>query len=140
MAGAVAAGFISLQNDSQSNCGCNRFKSRVFFLSASEAHGHRVDAWSARRSADGNGHHHRRRRNGTPGTQCDARRPHESARGLFWLWFLGVILGLLISVLSELAQEFRQLINMAMMPLYFISGVLRSEVHPSDLQSLMRIS
>src|SRR3546814_10915851 len=42
----------------------------------------------------------------------------------FGLWFLGVSLGLLISVLSELAQEFRQIINMAMMPLYFISGVM----------------
>lgn len=43
---------------------------------------------------------------------------------LFGLWLLGVSLGLIISVLSELAPEFRQIINMAMMPLYFISGVL----------------
>src|SRR3546814_7721804 len=62
--------------------------------------------------------------------------PMRVLAAFFGLWFLGVSLGLLISVLSELAQEFRQIINMAMMPLYFI----RSEEHTSELQSLMRIS
>ncbi|MCF8709481.1 ABC transporter permease [Rhizorhapis sp. SPR117] len=42
----------------------------------------------------------------------------------FGLWLLGVALGLNVSVLSELAPEFRQIVNMVMMPLYFISGVL----------------
>src|SRR3546814_1293498 len=50
--------------------------------------------------------------------------PMRVLAAFFGLWFLGVSLGLLISVLSELAQEFRQIINMAMMPLYFISGVM----------------
>src|SRR3546814_2739654 len=50
--------------------------------------------------------------------------PMRVLAALFGLWFRGVSLGLLISVLSELAQEVRQIINMAMMPLYFISGVM----------------
>src|SRR3546814_4689326 len=59
--------------------------------------------------------------------------PMRVLAAFFGLWFLGVSLGLLISVLSELAQAFRQIINMAMMP-------LRSEEHTSALQSLMRNS
>src|SRR3546814_10569126 len=50
--------------------------------------------------------------------------PMRVLAAFFGLWFLGVSLGLLIYVFSELAQEFRQIINMAMMPLYFIPGVM----------------
>src|SRR3546814_16474325 len=37
--------------------------------------------------------------------------PMRVLAAFFGLWFLGVSLGLLISVLSELAPEFRQIIN-----------------------------
>src|SRR3546814_536739 len=37
--------------------------------------------------------------------------PMRVLAAFFGLWFLGVSLGLLISVLSELAQEFRQIIH-----------------------------
>lgn len=42
----------------------------------------------------------------------------------FGLWLLGAAVGLIVSVVSELIPEFRQVANMVMMPLYFISGVL----------------
>lgn len=42
----------------------------------------------------------------------------------FGLWLLGAAVGLIVSVVSELVPEFRQIANMVMMPLYFISGVL----------------
>src|SRR3546814_14943846 len=42
----------------------------------------------------------------------------------FGLWILGVRLGLLLSVLSDLAQVFRHILNLALSPLYFISGVM----------------
>jgi len=50
--------------------------------------------------------------------------PLALMEALCGLWLLGVALGLNISVLSELAPEFRQVTNIIMMPLYFISGVL----------------
>lgn len=40
------------------------------------------------------------------------------------LWLLGVGVGLVISVGAELAPEVRNIMNVIMMPLYFISGVL----------------
>ena len=40
------------------------------------------------------------------------------------LWLLGAALGLIVSVAAELATEIRKIVNMVMMPLYFISGVL----------------
>lgn len=40
------------------------------------------------------------------------------------LWLLGVGVGLIVSAGSEVAPEIRQIVNMVMMPLYFISGVL----------------
>jgi capsular polysaccharide transport system permease protein len=42
----------------------------------------------------------------------------------FGLWVLGAGIGLIVSVVSELVPEFRQIISMTMMPLYFISGVI----------------
>lgn len=42
----------------------------------------------------------------------------------FGLWLLGVAVGLIISAGAEVAPEFRQVTNMVMMPLYFISGVM----------------
>jgi len=50
--------------------------------------------------------------------------PLRFLEALSGLWLLGVAVGLIISVAAELASEFRQVINMIMMPLYFISGVL----------------
>lgn len=53
--------------------------------------------------------------------------PADPAKVLeaFWgLWLLAVGLGLIVSVVSELAPEFRNVVNMVMMPLYFVSGVL----------------
>lgn len=43
---------------------------------------------------------------------------------LFGLWLFGVAVGLNVSVLSELVPETRQIVNIIMMPLYFISGVM----------------
>lgn len=40
------------------------------------------------------------------------------------LWLLGMAFGLIVSAVSELAPEFRRVVNMVMMPLYFISGVM----------------
>lgn len=42
----------------------------------------------------------------------------------FGLWLLGCAVGLIVSVVSELAPEFRNIVNMVMMPIYFVSGVL----------------
>lgn len=44
--------------------------------------------------------------------------------GFFGLWLLGVAFGLIISASAEVAPEFRQISNMVMMPLYFVSGVM----------------
>lgn len=48
---------------------------------------------------------------------------------LFWvaffcLWLLGLGFGLMASVASELIPEAGRVVNMAMMPLYFVSGVI----------------
>lgn len=57
------------------------------------------------------------------------------------LWLLGVALGLIVSVGAELAPEFRQIINMIMMPLYFISGVLLPIANiPEPYQSWLTIN
>ena len=40
------------------------------------------------------------------------------------LWLFGVAVGLIVSALSEVATELRKVINIAMIPAYFISGVL----------------
>ena len=40
------------------------------------------------------------------------------------LWLFGVAVGLIFSVISELVPEFRNIVNMVMMPIYFISGVM----------------
>lgn len=45
-------------------------------------------------------------------------------QALFGLWLLGVGIGLITSAGAEIAPETRQIVNMAMMPLYFISGAI----------------
>ena len=45
-------------------------------------------------------------------------------QAFFGLWLLGVALGLIISAGSEVAPEFRQIINLVMIPLYLISGAI----------------
>lgn len=40
------------------------------------------------------------------------------------LWIFGVALGILFAVLSEVAGEARNILQIAMMPLYFLSGVI----------------
>lgn len=50
--------------------------------------------------------------------------PLSLLNGLFSLWALGMGFGLTTSVLAHLAQELRDVINIAMMPLYFLSGVI----------------
>lgn len=57
------------------------------------------------------------------------------------LWLLGVALGLIVSVGAELVPEFRTIINMIMMPLYFISGVLLPIANiPEPYQSWLTIN
>jgi len=56
-------------------------------------------------------------------------RPADPLRVLFafiGLWLLGVAMGLIVSALSELVPEARQIIDLTMRPLYFVSGVLFS--------------
>ena len=43
---------------------------------------------------------------------------------LFVLWSLGMAFGLVTSVITELIPELGEIINLAMMPLYFVSGVI----------------
>lgn len=50
--------------------------------------------------------------------------PIAVIEAFFGLWLFGVGLGLIVSVVSELVPEFRNIVNMVMMPLYFVSGVL----------------
>lgn len=50
--------------------------------------------------------------------------PIKVISALFGLWLIGAALGLIIAMLAEVADEIRQLSNMIMMPLYFVSGVL----------------
>jgi len=50
--------------------------------------------------------------------------PLLTLASLFGLWLLGAALGLVIAVLGEVAAESRQVLNIMMMPLYFISGVI----------------
>ena len=46
--------------------------------------------------------------------------------GLLGCWLLGVGMGLIMSVVGVLIPEVEKVLNMAMMPLYFISGVMYS--------------
>ena len=50
--------------------------------------------------------------------------PFEVLEAFAGLWLLGVAIGLIISVGAELAPEIRNVLNVVMMPLYFMSGVL----------------
>jgi capsular polysaccharide transport system permease protein len=50
--------------------------------------------------------------------------PIAVLEAFFGLWLLGVGLGLIVSVVSELVPEIRNIMNMVMMPLYFLSGAL----------------
>lgn len=42
----------------------------------------------------------------------------------FGLWLLGCAVGLIVSAGTEIAPEVRQITNLVMMPLYFVSGVM----------------
>lgn len=53
-----------------------------------------------------------------------ADRPLVTLAALFALWLLGIALGLNTALLAELAEESRVVLNLMMMPLYFISGVV----------------
>jgi len=45
-------------------------------------------------------------------------------QAFFGLWLFAVAVGLIVSAAAEVAPEIRQIFNMVMMPLYFISGVM----------------
>lgn len=50
--------------------------------------------------------------------------PLKFMTALWGLWLLGVALGLLIAVVGELAAEVHKVMNIIMLPLYFLSGVI----------------
>lgn len=50
--------------------------------------------------------------------------PIEAIVAVFGLWSFGLGVGLVLSALSEIAPELRQVIEVMMMPLYFVSGVI----------------
>ena len=50
--------------------------------------------------------------------------PLAVMEAVFGLWLLGLGFGLVASVLKELVDEFGNIIDMVMMPMYLISGVL----------------
>ena len=58
------------------------------------------------------------------GIPVTPEHPVKIIMALFGLWLMGAALGLIVTMLAEIAGEIRQLLNMMMMPLYFVSGVL----------------
>lgn len=50
--------------------------------------------------------------------------PMRLLAALFGLWLLGAAIGLIVSAGTEVAPEFRQIVTMFMLPLYFMSGVM----------------